>query len=108
VSISLQRQGIGTLAYPFYTVEYAREQKPTPTEQDATLYVVETRETYVWQSGRWVLYSGPALDPALLSMLTDILTNDRLILRELRLIRQGQLKSSVCAEYDGPPEELDE
>lgn len=102
-----QQQGIGTLAYPFYVNEFGRDPKPVPTTADATLYCLETRETFVWKAGNWILASPPVafIDPAVLE---DMRACNRLILRELRLIRQGQMKTSVCADYDGAPEELDE
>ncbi len=102
-----QQQGIGTLAYPFFVNEFGRDPKPIPTTTDATLYCLETRETFVWKSGSWILSSPTVtfIDPAVLE---DMRQSNRLILRELRLIRQGQMQTSVCAEYGGQPEELDE
>lgn len=107
MAVILQSQGIGTLAYPFYVNEYSRDPKPAPTGADATLFVLDTRETFVWKNGSWVLLATPvvSIDPAVLA---SIAATDLLILRELRLIRQGQIASSVCQEYGGAPEELDE
>ena len=72
-------------------------------------HFVETdtgRQSY-WNGSVWFSLGLPAgtTDPA---VMVDLLTTDRLILRELRLLRLGMTRTTVCAEYDGSPDELDE
>ncbi len=87
--------------------------KPTTTSTGGDLvagcHFTETdtgRQSY-WNGAAWFALGLPAgtTDPA---VMFDLLTTDRLILRELRLLRQGMMRTTVAAEYDGPPEELDE
>ena len=104
-----QQQGIGTLAYPFYVAEYSRDPKPQPTSIDATLFVIETRETFVWKDGTWRLYGSPTSADAVIlgGLLAGILATDRSILREIRLIRQGQMAATTCLEIAGSDTDSD-
>jgi hypothetical protein len=103
---TLQQSGIGTLAYPFYVNEFGRDTKPAPTGDNATLFILETHETWVWKNGNWYLKDQQAqvLDPAIL---VDVATSLRKIVRELRLIRRGQIEASTCKEYEGSYDDLD-
>jgi hypothetical protein len=91
MAVTLQNAsgGIGTLAYPFYVADFIADTFPIPTADNATLFVVETRRTYIWREYNWVLYAeNPQLAAALTSSAQDA---DRRIqvanLRELRAIR---------------------
>lgn len=99
--------------------------KPTPGYLDASglpvvaadipagssYYEWDTSDTYQFSGLEWkvirpgTLQSGSATVSAAIAALG---VTDVLILRELRLLRQGLIKASTAAEYDGAPEELDE
>ncbi len=100
--MTLQTQGIGTLAYPFYVQEYSRSQKPQPTGNDATLFILETRETWIWRDGAWALYQSPVADPLMTGILANLVLIGQRCLRELQLLREGQIATGVCQDVGEP------
>lgn len=77
---TLQHQALASKAYPFYVVDAAGEPWPVPDADDATLYVKDVRQTWIWHGGRWELYSGPLDLTPLLETLAALL----LATREMR------------------------
>lgn len=75
----LQHGGVGSLAYPFY-VGFAGDVKPTPDDENVTLYELDTGRRFTWREKQWYLLSGPA---------AAVKTDEKLdqILLELRKIR---------------------
>ncbi len=94
------------------------EAKPTKTPGGNDLAVpsvlveADTGDTFVWDGTAWggapASASAVLLGAATLAALEDLRASNRLILRELRLTRQGEIAASTATEYAGNPEELDD
>lgn len=80
----LEQQGIGTLAYPFYTGLSTDATKPFPNDptNNATFLELDTRRAFVWRDGAWVLFDAP---PAVIDN-SDLL---RTLIDEVRRLRCG-------------------
>jgi len=115
MAVTQQRTGVGSLGYPFYLADFAADladptRLPTPTDSDATLVCLETRQTLVWRTNKWVVLDDQqALTLAAIRQAVEAPSRVQLMmLRELRGIRMmlahGQGISSTTFE---PIPELD-
>ena len=94
------------------------EAKPTKTPGGNDLAIPsvlvesDTGDVFGWDGSIWggapVAASAALLGAVTLAAMEDLRASNRLILRELRMMRLGMIQSSTCAEYTGNPEELDE
>lgn len=114
MAITLQRSGVGTIAYPFYLADTVGDLTdvsllPVPTDSDATLFVLDTRQTYVWRGNQWVLYDdrqATALAAIRQAVEAAPARYGLLILRELRSITLllAQAQGIPATAYDPLPE----
>lgn len=98
------QQGVGTLAYPFYT-GLSGNPKPTPVSRSATAYELDTRRRYVWRENQWWLFEeiAPPIAAATLDALeriAELLADIRLEAMATRLATQERLNEGNAIQHD--------
>ena len=77
MAVTQQVKGVGTLAAPYYA-GLSEDQRPLPTEEEATFAEVDTGRVYVWRDRTWHLWVRPqgeavaAIEAATSSVLVEL------------------------------------
>lgn len=87
-----QQSGIGTLAHPFYVGD-SWDDKPEPTDANATLFEVDTRRTFVWRNRQWALLNEPKPEVEDENLSVVLLSG---ILSEIKSLRLGMIEAGAC------------
>lgn len=102
MAVQLRAQGVGGLAYPFYTA-LSDDLKPCPSVDNATLYELDTGRTFVWCSDCWwPLATPPQAQPAAAaggaSDTAAVCAALGEVLAELRALRAGMVEAGTAKE----------